>query len=238
MSLEEFMIAIHPHTTDDLLLAQTLSVQLGFPLLESAPVVLMVSKQACWLRRTTPPILNWKIDFASADYQQNFAQRTRFNDPLARAIGLHKKADLRVLDMTAGLGKDALWLSRCGARVMMMERHPVLAFLLQQAIDAIHANMQVITMDAAEYLSSLQPDQFDVAYYDPMFAPRTKTALVKKDMQILHALHGDEEPQPTLIPLAKSVIPKVVVKRGKNDPILCEGVHHQLVTKVTRFDIY
>jgi 16S rRNA (guanine1516-N2)-methyltransferase len=231
-------VSLQPETPSDFGLAQALSRQLNLPLETQTPVRLMVSQQGCWLRRVAAPELNWQIDFASPAYQQLFVQRTRHNDPLSRAIGCHKKTDLRVLDMTAGLGKDALWLSHCGAQVTLIERHPALAFLLQQAIDAIDLPMKVICMDAQDYLSTCTDDKFDVAYYDPMFETRTKSALVKKDMQILQALHGDDAPCPALIPLAKKMIPKVVVKRAKTDPVLCEGVHHQLITKVTRFDVY
>ena len=210
-------------------------------------VILLSDEKGYFLRRITPPVIDWRIDFRSAAYQQNFAGRTRHNDPLSRAIGLHKKPDLRVLDMTAGLGKDALWLAHCGAQVTMIERHPDLVFLLAKAIEdlqqdpdfeSLGSRMQVVHSEATDYLKALNSDQFDVAYYDPMFEPRSKSALVKKDMQILQALHGDESPDPSLIMLAKSFIPKVVVKRGKSDPVLCEGVHHQLASKVTRFDIY
>lgn len=232
------MIAICPDTPDELAAAQALGLRLGIPLSNAAPILLMVGKHACWLRRVAAPQLDWMIDFSSPQYQHNFAQRTRHNDPLSRAIGLHKKSDLRVLDMTAGLGKDALWLSQCGAHVTMLERHPVLAYLLTQAVEAIGAKMEVICEDAKDYLATISTHTFDVGYYDPMFAPRSKTALVKKDMQLLQALHGDEMPDPSIISLAKSVIPKIVVKRGKTDPVLLEGVHHELMTKVTRFDVY
>lgn len=201
-------------------------------------VILIQDATGSFLRRTTPPMIDWRIDFTSSEYTKNFAGRTRHNDPLSRAIGLHKSTDIRILDMTGGLGKDALWLSQCGAQVTMLERHPLLAELLQQANNAIGAPMQVACMEAKVYLENLAPGQFDVAYYDPMFAPRSKSALVKKDMQILHALHGNESPDPSIITLAQSVIPKVVVKRAKSDPILCEGIHHELATKVTRFDVY
>lgn len=235
------MIALMPNTPNDLIFAQTLSVELGLPLHHAemkCAVVLMVSGQDYWLRRLTPSLIDWKIDFTSPEYQHNFAGRTRHNDPLSRAIGLHKKQGLRVLDMTAGLGKDALWLSQCGADVTMVERHPVLAFLLNHAAQKLKTPMRVICADAKEYLSELDSEQFDVAYYDPMFEPRTKTALVKKDMQLLQSLHGNEPADPSLIPLAQSKCAKVVVKRGKSDPVLSPGVHHQLMTKVTRFDVY
>lgn len=242
---------ILPETAEQEKAAQALSLRLGLPLFSAenaSSVVLMVGENNCWLRRLSPaPVIDWTVDFTSPEYQYSFAQRTRFNDPLSRAIGLHKKTDLRVLDMTAGLGKDALWLARCGAQVTLIERHPALAYLLEQAIEALSkdpqnvplaSRMKVFCRDSTIYLEKADAGQFDVAYYDPMFAARTKTALVKKDMQILQLLHGEEAPNPALIPLTLSKIPKLIVKRAKADPILSEGVHHQLMTKVTRFDVY
>lgn len=221
--------------------AAELSEQLGLPLFNdasAADVVLVVAEQ-CFLRRLASPVVDWTIDFQSPAYTNKFAQRGRKRDPLSKAIGLHKKEDLKVLDMTAGLGKDALWLAHCGAKVTLIERHPVLAFLLAQAAQAISDNpMQVVHTSAEAFLASVNEGDFDVAYYDPMFDPRKKSALVKKDMQILQALHGEEGADPALITQALNKIPKVVVKRGKLDTALLDGWHHQIFTQTTRFDVY
>lgn len=213
----------------------------------TSPLVLKVSAEDAWLVRTTPPVVEWHVDFLSTDYQSKLSQRGK-QDPLSRAIGLHKKHDLRVLDMSGGVGKDAFWLACLGANVTVLEQHPVLAYLLQQAVEklrydpqwqSVGERMTVIHTRAQDYLNAVQDNAFDVAYYDPMFEPRKKTALVKKDMQILQALLGESDSaDPSLIEQARKHIPKVVVKRAKADHPLRDDVHHQIETKVTRFDVY
>lgn len=226
---------IIPLTMDDEALAEDLSANL--PVTSDTDVVLMASQTGCFLRRITPPVIDWRIDFLSAEYQQAFAGRGK-QDPLSRALGLHKDPSLHVLDMTAGLGKDALWIAHCGATVTMLERHPVLAYLLQEAVNhgPYRQTMQVNCTSAQDYLS--KHADFDVAYYDPMFEVRQKSALVKKDMQILQALHGEETADPTLITRVKDLGKKIVVKRAKADLPLVPNPHHSIETKVTRFDVY
>lgn len=229
---------IIPATASDLDFAVELSNQLKCADDEDTSVVMVASPGQCFLRRVTPPVIEWAIDFASTEYQQSFAARGRQKDPLARALGLHKKPDLNILDMTAGLGKDALWMAHCGAKVTLIERHRALAYLLEQAvICAAQSRMQVHCCSAQDYLKKSLMN-FDVAYYDPMFEPRKKSALVKKDMQIMQALHGEEKPDPALITLALEYAKKVVVKRAKADAPLLPNPHHAITTTVTRFDVY
>ena len=46
--------------------------------------------------------------------------------------------------------------------------------------------------------AELPTERPDVVYLDPMFPPRTKSSLVKKDMQLLHRLlHAGATPAPT-----------------------------------------
>ena len=52
---------------------------------------------------------------------------------LARAVGLNKQRDLRILDATAGLGRDGFTLAALGARVTMSERNKTIAALLHDA---------------------------------------------------------------------------------------------------------
>lgn len=229
---------IIPHTESDLDFAQELSRRLNLPEDEVDSLVLVAAPALSFLRRLTPPVIEWTIDFLSPEYQRSFAARGRQKDPLARALGLHKKQDLNILDMTAGLGKDALWMAQCGANITLIERHPALAYLLEQAIiRSSQTQMRVYCSAAQDYLNQAS-QRFDVAYYDPMFEPRKKSALVKKDMQIMQALHGDERPEPELITLALQHADKVVVKRAKADPPLLPNPHHVITTTVTRFDVY
>src|SRR5271170_461765 len=112
---------IIPHTASDLAFAESLSAELNMQTDGQESVVLVASPEQSFLRRITPPVIDWAIDFSNVDYTQGFSSRGRQKDPLARALGLNKRADLRILDMSAGLGKDALWMAHCGASVVMIE---------------------------------------------------------------------------------------------------------------------
>ena len=123
-----------------------------------------------------------------------------------------------VYDLTAGFGQDSLLMLQGGAaHVHMVERDPIVAALLfdglrrlrliaangdssdlqtQRAIDLSDRLTLEETRDAVEVAkntlsnpSSVKPD---VCYVDPMFPTRTKSAAVKKNMQILHGLLGSQ----------------------------------------------
>lgn len=53
---------------------------------------------------------------------------------IAKAAGLNKGATPTVLDGTAGLGRDAFVLASLGCKVQMVERHPVVAALLDDGL--------------------------------------------------------------------------------------------------------
>ncbi|MFI4957348.1 MAG: class I SAM-dependent methyltransferase [Gammaproteobacteria bacterium] len=229
--------------------AQDIATRLDLPYSVEADqfdVALMVSENESWLRRFSKPVMDWHIDFLSPAYREKRAKRTRKNDTLSRALGLHKKAQSRVLDMSAGLGKDAYWIAYCGASVTLIERNPILAFLLEEAIHALRLDpiegaignrMTLVKADASSFLETVNAGQFDVAYYDPMFMPRRKSALVKKDMQIMHDLLG-EDPMANLLEKTLEKIPCLVVKRAKSDPPYHPSMHHDAQTGTTRYEIY
>ena len=123
------------------------------------------------------------------------------NELLARACLATPNA--RIVDATAGLGHDALLLAWLGAKMTLVERHPVLASLLMDAKDlAIRhaddrlqqtlARMTVVFAKSEVYLvDSAIRNEVDVIYLDPMFpkaATEKKKSLVKKEMQILQHL--------------------------------------------------
>jgi 16S rRNA (guanine1516-N2)-methyltransferase len=229
--------------------AQDIAKRLALPFMtqtDDVDVALMVSESQAWMRRFSKPVIDWHIDFLSPLYREKRAKRTRKNDTLARALGLHKKVESRVLDMSAGLGKDAYWIAYCGASVTLIERNPILAYLLEEAIKALRADpienavgerMTLVHADASTYLDTVKIGEFDVAYYDPMFMPRRKSALVKKDMQIMHDLLG-EDPAAQLLEKALAKIPCFVVKRAKADPPYHSLMHHDAQTGTTRYEIY
>jgi len=188
------------------------------------------------------------VDFLSDAAQYRHYHGGGRKQLLARAVGLHKKKNLTICDISAGLGRDAFVLASLGAHVTMIERSPIIAALLQdgwlraQAVDWIRElDWKFIHLDSQQYLQSLTESQRpQVIYFDPMFPERKKSALVKKEMRILREIVGDDEDSPALLTLAlQTAQQRVVVKR----PRLAESLPGQapsfsLEGQASRFDIY
>lgn len=167
---------------------------------------------------------------------------------LARAVGLHKKKNLRICDVSAGLGRDAFVLATLGAQMTLIERSPIIAALLTdgwrraQTVDWVRdLSWQFIQADSRGYLQNLSaPELPQVIYFDPMFPERKKSALVKKEMRILRELVGDDVDAAELLNVAlQTATERVVVKR----PRLAESVaglapSFLLTGQSSRFDIY
>lgn len=185
------------------------------------------------------------------------------NELIARACQTEQQPV--IIDATAGLGHDGLLLAWLGAHVTLVERHPVLFALLQNAFNAANQHellapvmqrIRLVHADAADYLSqcAAQNNTVDVVYLDPMFPkadPRQakKQAQVKKEMQILHELLT-LSPQnlnteqvidlgANLLPLAQQVARRVIVKRPRHAlPLTLDVPQHQWLGDACRFDGY
>lgn len=164
---------------------------------------------------------------------------------LGRATGLHKQRNLRVLDATAGLGRDGYTLAALGARVTLAERHPRIAALLADAYKRALADPGTaeaaarITLAAAD-ARELLAQKWDVVYLDPMYPGTGKTALAKKQMQLLRELTGGDADADALLELARqSVNLRVAVKRPLKAPWLGDTQPaFSLAGSQARFDVY
>jgi len=175
-------------------------------------------------------------------------------DPIVRAVRGSRRADtLHVVDATAGLGKDALALARAGMRVTAIERDPLLAVLLDDALhrgnqaqDAdlgeLANRMRVLQGDARRLLGEVQPPP-DVVVLDPMY-PRLRGGAKRRDAAFLRAWLGEPSADATdeeraLLEVAQGVAAtRVVVKRPLKAPPLASGVSGSLRGATTRFDVY
>jgi 16S rRNA (guanine1516-N2)-methyltransferase len=183
-------------------------------------------------------------DWLNAETQRRIAGGRK--QLLARAIGLNKVSDLRVLDATAGLGRDGYTLAALGATVRMIERHPQIAALLQDAhrralldvkAEAIAQKISLLNGDAH---TALRSEHCDVVYLDPMYPHTGKTALPQKEMQIFRDLTaGDADADALLEPALACAKRRVVVKRPAKAPWL-SGREPSLEMKGTqaRYDVY
>lgn len=191
------------------------------------------------------------IDFASEHNNYRRLHGGGRGQPVARAIGLATyKLPLYVIDATAGLGQDAFVLASLGCRVSLIERVDLIANKLQDALQRgamtkelqeIIARMELVRGDAKEQLLALAAiEQPDVVYLDPMFPPRNKSSLVKKEMRILKELVGGDEDADQLLNIARQIAKRrVVVKRPRHAPFLQQITPHASQEgKANRFDIY
>jgi 16S rRNA (guanine1516-N2)-methyltransferase len=170
--------------------------------------------------------------------------------PLAKAIGLKKGATPTIIDATAGFARDAFVLANLGCQITLIERNPLIATLIEDALlraandddiaDVIQ-RMSLINHGAVEYLTKLeQQNRPEVIYMDPMYPSREKSALVKKDMRLLHQLAGpDTDSEQLLATARKTALKRVVVKRPKSAPFVGEQKPTTSIeSKNTRYDIY
>ncbi|MCW8955547.1 MAG: class I SAM-dependent methyltransferase [Gammaproteobacteria bacterium] len=171
---------------------------------------------------------------------------------IAKAIGLKPgTSPPTIIDATAGLGKDAFVLACLGCPVTMVERSAIVATLVTDAIqramdDADFQNLRahgfdLIQSNARDYLQQLDDAaRPDVIYLDPMYPEKKKSALVKKNMQILQKLLGQDEDTDSLLTAALNCARKrVVVKRPKG-AIAIAGPKPTMAidSKKTRYDVY
>ena len=170
---------------------------------------------------------------------------------LARACGVKRRIALpKILDCTAGLGRDAFLLAALGCEVLSLERNCEVHAALVQALaraqedgatrDVIGNRLQFVLGDALELLpdlvSQIRPD---VLYLDPMHPPRGKSALTRLPLRELRSLVGEDADSPELLALAcQQEVARVVVKRPAGAEPLWGKPTAQIPGRTTQFDLY
>lgn len=168
---------------------------------------------------------------------------------IAKAVGVQSGIRPRILDATAGLGRDAFVLASLGCDMTLIERQPLVAALLEDGLQRaalnlevapIAARMRLLTGNAIELMQGWQDEAPQVIYLDPMFPHRDKSALVKKEMRLFRPFVGDDLDAPALLAAALALAThRVVVKRPRKAPAI-EGLKpgYVLEGKSSRYDIY
>lgn len=235
-------------------LQQPLKQDIDASLLSEPEFVVVFNGDGVSLQQTgrkAPGPIRAEFVEGSVDHRRKFGGGK--GQMIAKAVGLKAGVYPRVLDATAGLGKDAFVLATLGCQVQLLERSPVVHALLadglsrarSQALDPelvqILARMTLVETDSQEYLSHIDDDNRpDVIYLDPMFPERQKTADVKKEMAAFHHVVGKDEDADALLDkaLAKATY-RVVVKRPRKAPLMANKTpSYQLEGKSSRYDIY
>ncbi len=242
--------------------AQALAEQLKQPLkmdvdiasLDSPDFVVMFDGSGVSLQQTgrkAPGPIRAEFAEGSVDHRRKFGGGK--GQMIAKAVGVKAGVYPKVLDATAGLGKDAFVLATLGCHLQMLERSPVVHALLQDGLTRarsdfgdhelarIIARMELLSADSQDYLTQIMDaDRPDVIYLDPMFPDRNKTADVKKEMAAFHHVVGQDDDAHSLLEkaLAKANY-RVVVKRPRKAAFIANKTpSYQLEGKSSRYDIY
>jgi len=235
--------------------AEELAARLGLPLAvaeERQQLLLRVSYAGLELLKPDDPQLRGplRVDFTAG--AMDFRRRQPGKELLLKAVGCKIGRPLAALDATGGLGRDSFLLAAAGCMVHVFEKEPVLAALLADGLArarlhpetaAIAARMRLTAADALPFLRAMrqQGQCMDTVYLDPMFPERRKTALVKKEAQLLQLLAkpASLEAEKELLAAARAVSHRVAVKRPAKAPFLGEAApSHSLFGATVRFDVH
>ncbi len=192
-------------------------------------------------------------DWTGAELKRRIGAGRR--QPIARAVGLHKPVlpgdpPLKILDATAGLGRDGFTLAALGAAVTLAERNRTVCALLhdahRRALESpatreAAGRIEIIESDARAVLATGTEDhRWDVVFLDPMYPDDGKAALPSKEMQILRDLtDGDDDADSLLAPALACARVRVVVKRPPKAPWLAgEQPSMSIGSTQLRFDVY
>lgn len=179
----------------------------------------------------------FKIDFLGDNLNYNKVKSSINKEPLAKALGSGSKG-FKLLDLSAGLGVDSIFLQQLGFQVTAVERNPLVYMALKIASEQL-PEVEIVYSDSLKFLESVNPGDFDVAYFDPMFPDKKKSALPKQEMVFFKNLVGTDEDASQIVQLAtdKKLFKRFVVKR----PLAAESFKKpagSIEGKIIRYDIY
>ncbi|RDF08031.1 class I SAM-dependent methyltransferase [Haemophilus sputorum] len=215
-----------------------------------SPLALVLTDKRLELRKLDES----KLGAIAVDFVEGvMAHRRKFGggrgEAVAKAVGIKGKDFPTVIDATAGLGRDAFVLAAIGCKVRLVERHPVVAALLEDGLARAYADAEIgkfmqerMQLVAVSHIAQLdcEKEQADVVYLDPMYPHKQKSALVKKEMRVFQHLVGADLDADSLFLPAKALARKrVVVKRPDYAPFMADmKPDFSHTTKNHRFDIY
>jgi 16S rRNA (guanine1516-N2)-methyltransferase len=191
------------------------------------------------------------VDFLSDALTYRRQHGGGIKQALARAVGIKPGIRPSIIDATAGLGKDSFLLASLGCQVTMIERSPLLAALLKDALERamkseeLHSDIKnkltLLHGDAVTIIKKTkQEERVDTIYLDPMYPHSRKSALNRLEMRVIRELVGDDTDAARLLETALlHAIKRVVVKRPKGAPLLNEQLPaHVIKMKNSRYDVY
>jgi 16S rRNA (guanine1516-N2)-methyltransferase len=167
-------------------------------------------------------------------HRQFFHKNSLYKQPLAKALGLKKEKPFpKVLDATGGLLGDSLLMYAMGCQLEVLERHPLVATLIVNALNSSGIHISFRHLSAGEING-----HYPVIFFDPMYDEKNSKAAPKKEMQLFRQLVGPDEDLLDVAKHLRSCCDRLVIKRSiKARPILA-GPQISFKGKSTAYDVY
>lgn len=206
-----------------------------------------VDNKLCLHLKLDTQLTHLSFDLAEGEVGFRASRVSKSNEVVAKALGVKPHYRPRVLDATAGMGRDAFIMAMLGCEVTMQERNFAIYHLLKDALHRLSQNESFLDVYSRLHLNETDSKkmltdhkEFDVVYLDPMFPERKKSALVKKEMRLFKLLAGEDlDADQLLVNAMNTAAKRVVVKRPKGAPILADKKPtHEIVAKKFRYDVY
>jgi len=193
------------------------------------------------------------INQQQACYSHSFTQpqlikrASQKNQALLKACNNKKRTIEKVLDLTAGWGKDSFILASHGQQVDMIEQNKLLVGCLnyliqiarQDSADESYQRMEVFHRNSLDFINEQPPTRADCLYLDPMFPAHKSSAKPSKDLQLLQILTHNQDIQALFESALNVARHRVVVKRPLHaatlDDLKPDIVYRE---KTIRFDVY
>ncbi len=230
--------------------ARQLAEQLQLPMSGDAEFALQLGTSGLQLQELGEAAAGAvRVDFVEGALAHRRQHGGGSGQMIAKAVGIQPGVRPRLLDATAGLGRDGFVLAQLGCEVTLIERQPIIAALLadglqrglsDEEVQPIMQRMQLLSGNAIELMQNWSGEAPQVIYLDPMFPHRDKSSLVKKEMRVFRPLVGADDDAPALLAAALALAShRVVVKRPRKAPSIAgQQPGYALEGKSSRFDIY
>ncbi len=212
------------------------------------PYLRSIDNKLCLGSDSFPDFKPICIDFLSKETEHRLKTGLNRKDLLIKSIGGIGERPL-IIDLTAGLCGDAFHLASWGCEVIAIERNPIISQLAEDAFKRAkeHGGKIAEAIDRIKYnpnsdslsIISNFADPKAVFYFDPMYPDLSKSALQKKEMQLLREVTGDDlDADDLFLKLFDLPHSRIVVKRPLQAPLLKENPRVQYKGKAVRFDVY
>lgn len=220
------MISVYPSDESQIQKAEKISAFLDGELSVSEPegLYIKVSPDGVSLEGDG---LSYKGDFSRLI--PRLKKENLYGEMLIKAAKKPETDNMTVVDATAGLGEDSFLLAAVGYNVTMFEYDPIIAVLLEDALErgakapetcAIISRMSLKKCDSVEGMRKLDFTP-DIILLDPMFPKRQKSGLIKKKFQLLQKIEKPCGNEDALLSSALECHPKkIIVKRPQKGPYL------------------